>query len=123
MKILSKLAPLTFFAPLLAFAQVGNFRGFETFVGNVTGFINNVVVPFIFALAFLAFIWGMFKTFILGGSDEEKQEEGKKLMMYSVVGFVLMVSIWGIVNFVSGSFGFQGQNIQAIPNVPSRATD
>jgi hypothetical protein len=76
------------------------------------------LVPGIFAIAFLSFIWGMAQTFILGGSDEEKQKQGKSLMIYSIAGFVIMVSLWGIVNLVAKSFGFQGQNVGDIPNLP-----
>lgn len=121
MKFLSLLAPavLFVFAPSAAFAAatlgVGNMTGATTFIGNIVGFMNNVLVPAIFALAFLVFLWGMFNTFILGGGDEEKQEKGKQLMVYSIVGFVVMISLWGIVNFVTNSLGFGGGTIQ-MPN-------
>lgn len=120
MKKISKLAPLTFFAPFFAFAQTAPaaFGGIGTAIANFTTFLNERVVPFIFALAFLVFIWGMFKTFILGGSDEDKQKEGKQLMMWAIIGFVVMVSLWGIVNIFANGLGLQGQNIQQIPNLP-----
>ena len=120
MKKISKLAPLTFFAPFFAFAQAGpaSFDGIGAAIANFTIFLNERIVPFIFALAFLVFIWGMFKTFILGGSDEEKQKEGKQLMLWAIIGFVVMVSLWGIVNIFANGLGFQGQSIQAIPNLP-----
>lgn len=118
MKILSRLLPLSFFAPLFAFAAPGELATVSNFLKNITVFMNGTLVPLIFAIAFLAFLWGMFKTFILGGSDGEQQEAGKQLMMYSIAGFVIMVSLWGIVNLVSQGFGFQGQEIQNIPNLP-----
>ncbi len=83
---------------------------------NVLTFINNILVPTIFALAFLVFIWGVFKTFIMGGHDEEKQSEGKSLMIYAIIGFVVMVSVWGIVNLVAGGFGLNTDTgLQQIP--------
>lgn len=119
MKTLFRLLPLTAFAPLFALAQAGNLNEVSGFIRNIITFINNTLVPAIFAIAFLVFLWGMFKTFILGGHDEEKQSEGKKLMVYAIAGFVIMVSLWGIVNLVARGFGFQGENIQNIPNVPT----
>lgn len=116
MKIAFRLLPLAFFAPLFALAQFG---GINTFLGKIIEFMNNVLVPLVFALAFLVFLWGMFKTFILGGGDEDKQKEGKQLMMYSIAGFVVMVSLWGIVNLLAGGFGFSGERIQNVPNLPS----
>ena len=36
-----------------------------------------VAVPLIFAVAFIVFIWGVFKFFILGGGNEEQREGGR----------------------------------------------
>ena len=120
MKKLSKIAPFTFFVPFLAFAQTSPaaFGGVGTAIANFTTFLNERIVPFIFAIAFIVFLWGMFTTFIIGGSNEEKQKEGKQLMLWAIIGFVIMVSLWGIVNIFANGLGFQGQNIQAIPNLP-----
>lgn len=120
MKILSRLLPLTFLMPFLALAQgaPGNLTGVATFLRNIVSFMNGVLVPAIFALAFLMFIWGMFKFFILGGHDTEKQEEGKSLMLYAIIGFVVMISLWGIVNLVASGFGFDGQGPQNLPTGP-----
>jgi hypothetical protein len=119
MKILSRLLPFTAFLPMLAFAQnPGELTDITNFVKNITVFMNGTLVPFIFAIAFLVFLWGMFKTFILGGHDAEAQESGKQLMMYAIAGFVVMVSLWGIVNLVARGFGFSGQQLQQIPDLP-----
>ena len=86
---------------------------------NLITFMNSVLVPFVFALAFLVFIWGMFKAFILGGSDEAKQSEGKALMFYAIIGFVVMVSLWGIVNLLAEGFGLTGNTINdKVPTLP-----
>lgn len=119
MKLLSRLLPLTLFAPLFALAA-GELTGIQQFIQNIIAFMNNTLVPAIFALAFLVFLWGMFTTFILGGGDEEKQKKGKQLMMYAIAGFVIMVSLWGIVNLVARAFNFQNtETIQNIPNLPT----
>lgn len=107
--------------PVVALAaDVPDFTGgnFGDFFRNLVDFMNGVLVPFVFALAFLVFIWGMFKAFILGGSDEAKQSEGKALMFYAIIGFVVMVSLWGIVNLVADGFGLSGEGVQNIPDLP-----
>jgi hypothetical protein len=104
MKKLIRFAPFTLFMPLLASAQL-DLTYFETSGGGIADLIGNVLVPLVFGIAVLMFLWGVFKAFILGGSDEEKQKEGKQLMVYAIVGFVLMVALWGIVSLVVDIFG------------------
>ncbi len=70
---------------------------------SLIGVLNTVVVPVVFALAFIVFLWGVFQAFILNGANEEKRQEGSKFVFWSIIGFVVMVSIWGLVNLV-GSF-------------------
>jgi hypothetical protein len=114
MKKLVRLLPLVLLMPLVSFAALvnpgnaGEFDGLRNFFAKLTAFMNGTLVPAVFALAFLVFIWGMFKTFILGGHDEEKQGEGKQLMMYAILGFVIMISLWGIVTIIADSLGLQG---------------
>lgn len=103
------------FTPLITLAQFGEI---DTFIGKITSFINDVAIPLIFAIALVVFIWGMFWFFIAKtGSDKDK---GKNLAIYAVVAFVLMVSIWGIVNLIAGGLGFSGESVQNIPSVPAR---
>ena len=70
--------------------------------------INNVLVPVLFAVAFIVFLWGAFQTFILGANSEEVKEKGKNLMLYGLIGFFVMVSLWGLVNILTGTVDFGG---------------
>ena len=112
-------AGLVAFTPVLALAQFGEVN---TFIGNISGFINSVLIPLVFAIALLVFMWGAFKFFIMKGNDPDAQKEGRDLMLYAVIGFVMMVSIFGIVNLIAGGLGLSdgnNQNIENIPNVPT----
>jgi hypothetical protein len=103
---------------LPAFALAQDFGQLETFVGGFSSFINSTLIPLVFGIALLVFLWGVFKYFILGGSDESKRESGKHLMLYSVIGFVVMVSIWGIVNLASSVLPGD-KTLKDLPNTPS----
>ena len=120
-KITSSLTVLALIVlPSVAFAQFGEI---DNFISKISLFIQNRLIPLVFAVALLMFIWGMFKFFILGGDDEENRGKGKQLMLYSIAGFVLMVSIFGIVNLIANGLGFSDEeNIQNIPNVPTSNT-
>lgn len=95
--------------PLLAFAQVTNIT---SAAGAVTQIINGVLVPLVFAVAFLIFIWNVVRYFIAGAGD--KKEEAKSLIIYSVIGFFVMVAVWGLVNILLGTFNLN----QNVPNLP-----
>jgi len=105
-----------FVLPVMVSAQ--NFGQVDTFFGKISGFINETLIPLVFGLALLVFVYGMFNYFILGGASDDSREKGRRLIMWSVIGFVMMVSIWGIVNMVAG--GLFPDNTP--PNMPSGLT-
>ena len=88
-------AAALFALPLVASAQA---QTFKSFTAKVVDLINSAVVPLIYALAFLVFIIGMVRFFFLGG--EEGREKGKKFMLWGIIGFVVLFSVWGIVNLL-----------------------
>jgi len=89
------------------------------FFDGIMAFINDILIPLVFALALIVFMWGMFRFFILGGHNEDDKEKGKSLMLWAIVGFVLMVSIFGVVNLIAGGLGFSGENLDNLPEVPN----
>lgn len=109
---------IAFILPVVSHAaEVARFQEVRNIFGQVTDFINTILVPFVFAAAFIVFLYGIFKTFILGASEEEKQKEGKQLMLYSVIGFVFMLSIWGIVNLFAEGLGLNETGPSFVPTV------
>jgi len=110
-----------FMFPVITLAGNGGIAGGEdgeigTFLGNVLGFIDSVVIPFILAIGFLVFIWGIFKYFILGGANDEAKESGKSLIMYAIGGFVVILAFWGIVNIISNGLGLE-DSLDSTPTV------
>lgn len=111
------LASFAVLTPMLALAQFGEI---DDFLDDISTFINSTLIPLVFAAALLMFIFGMFRYFIMGGSDDEARKKGKNLMLWSLIGFVAMVSIFGAVNLVANGLGFsKEENVQNIPNVPT----
>lgn len=101
------MAPLgaLFLAPVLAFAQSPNqtVDSAQELSRFVILFINNILVPLVFAAAFLVFIIGVFKYFIRGSSDDKARAEGAKYMLGAIIGFFLMISVWGLVRILTGT--------------------
>lgn len=94
---------IAFMVPSVSYAAINNVSDAGSFVINT---INNVLVPVLFAVAFIVFLWGAFQTFIWGANSEEVKEHGKNLMIYGLIGFFVMVSIWGLVNILTGTISF-----------------
>jgi hypothetical protein len=67
--------------------------------------IAAAVIPLIFTLAFLFFLWGMVQ-YIRNADNEKKREESKKFIYYGIIGLTVMVGVWGIVRIVNDTFGF-----------------
>ncbi len=60
------------------------------------------IVPVLFSLAFLFFIFGLARYLIVGQGNEESREKGKKVMIYGLAGLVVMFLLWGIINLLLG---------------------
>lgn len=75
---------------------------------NIIIIINNVLVPLLFAVAFIVFLYGIAKAYIFSIGDAEAVKKGHTLMLWGLIGFVVMISIWGLVNVVANTFGLAG---------------
>lgn len=107
------LAALTMFSvPAFAFAQTSRITAM---VDDFITFINVYVVTLIFAIAFIVFLWGVFKYFILGGGNEESRNEGKQFIMYGLIGFVIMISLWGLVAIANTTLGLNNNTRPCLP--------
>ena len=61
------------------------------------------IIPLIFGLAFLFFLWGVLK--FIRASDSNKQAEAKKIIWAGLIGLFVMTSVWGIISIVSRTLG------------------
>ena len=86
-----------------------------SFLNQFIYLIDSILVPLLFALAFIVFLYGIYQYFILGGANEEKRDIGKQFMVWGFIGFFVMVSVWGIVNLLTGSFGLDSQTRPQLP--------
>jgi hypothetical protein len=76
----------------------------ESFFGKVVVEIINPIILLLAAVAFVAFLWGVFE-FIVHAGDEGKRAEGKSAIMWGLVGLVIIFGAYGIINLALGTFG------------------
>ncbi len=72
-----------------------------TLIERVIGYLNQILFLLI-ALSVVVFVYYVFKYFIRADSD--KKEAGS-YVMYSVIGFFVILSMWGLVNILQNTFG------------------
>jgi uncharacterized membrane protein YidH (DUF202 family) len=95
---------MDFFSTKIAYAAGQSLNGF---IGNVDSVIINPLISFLFALAILFFLYGVLK-FVLNQENEEKKTEGKSHMLWGIIGIVIMLGVWTILNIVLNTFGITG---------------
>jgi hypothetical protein len=77
-------------------------------VGNILDFLTCLIVkslvPLLFALATVGFIWGVIQM-VINPEDSEKRKQGKQYMIWGIIGIFVMLSIFGLVQIISNTFG------------------
>jgi len=63
------------------------------------------IIPFLGAVAFLVFVWGIAR-FIKSAGSEKEIKDSKNLIVWGVIGLFVLITIWGIVAFLQSEFGF-----------------
>jgi hypothetical protein len=84
----------------------------------ITCLITNSVVPLIFALALVMFIWGVVQ-YVINSDEEAKKEKGRQFMIWGIIALTVMVSVWGLVRVLGDTFGIDSN---FIPQVKSTST-
>lgn len=96
--------------PHVAYAET-----FDQFISNVYTLIVNPLILFLFALATAYFLYGAAK-FFFNQENEEKRSEGKKHMIYGIIGMAVMMGVFTILNIIISTFGIKGVNPSASPS-------
>lgn len=98
--------------PVLAFAQgtipptntSSGTKNLSDLVIKIIGYLNQFLV-LLMAVAVLVFVWHIFQYYIKPNDDRAK---AGSYVMYSLLGFFVIFSMWGLVNILSNTFGIRG---------------
>jgi len=81
----------------------------DSFIANVNKQIINPLILLLFALALVYFLYGVFE-FISNQTNEEKKTIGKNHMIWGIIGIVIMMGVFTIMNIIMNTFNIDGIN-------------
>jgi len=89
-----------FFLPFIVFAQ----SRIDTFLENIKAEILRPLIALMVIVALIVFAWGIIE-WIYGADNDKKVEQGKKHIIYSIIGFSIIFGVWAILNTICNLIG------------------
>ena len=68
-------------------------------IKTVTREVINPTIALMIALGILIFTWGIFR-FVSNAEDPEELDRAKRQIIWSLLGFVIMILVFGIINLI-----------------------
>jgi len=99
MKIIKKIIPFGLMAMPFAAGAVESANDLFNLVEEILG----KLAPMLIAVAVIILLVAIV-NYIRAGEEEEKRDKAKSLMIYGIIGLFVMVSLWGLVAILSGTF-------------------
>lgn len=95
-----KASIVSLFVPAITFAATR--KTLKDILGEVVVYLD-LALKVLMGLAVLYFVWTIIQYFISPSSSEKRKEAGS-YVLYSVIGFFVIISFWGIVNVLTATF-------------------
>lgn len=101
---------VTLTLPVMAFAQVGAVTqcsnggapGIASVICTIYHIIQ-IVIPVLILGAVAYFIWGIVQ--FITAHDAEEKGEARSSMVHGIIGFAVILGLWGLVNVLLNTFG------------------
>ena len=71
----------------------------EEILFNIQLYILRPLIGLMLIIAMIVFAWGIIE-WIYGADSEDKVSQGKRHVIYSIIGFVLIAGVWAILNTI-----------------------
>lgn len=83
-------------------------KGITDIIDAAFSIVKDVLIPLAFALCLLYFFWGVVKYLRSSAGSDNAAEEGRRIMVWGIVGLFVASSIWGIVSFIQKELTLKG---------------
>lgn len=87
------------FMPLVTYAD--NIKDLKGLITYVVGILNSIV-PLLFALALVGFIWGIVKY--IYAASPQALGEARNYIIFSIIAIAVMLSVWGLALMLKNTF-------------------
>ena len=103
--ILVGLLPFSFASAdtLTNICTAASMKSIEGIINWGTCVLSRSVIPLLFALAVVGFIYGVIKYY-LNPENEEERKKGKSFIIGGLIALFIMVAMWGIVGIFTTTF-------------------
>ena len=82
--------------------QEKTIKGYVDYLGCET---QRVVLPFIIAIALVAFVWGV-TVIVRDPASEESQKKGRIFILWGIIGFFVITSVYALIAILRRTVGF-----------------
>jgi hypothetical protein len=108
------------FAPAVAFAQAPQYprrvTNLQDLINLFIAIIDRGLIPLLFAVALIYFLYNVYEY--IKNPDLEALYKGK--IFFGIIGLAIMVSVWGLVNLVVGTFNLPANQININQIIPKQ---
>ena len=74
------------------------------FLNLINRIILNPLILLAFAVASIVFFWGVLQ-FIASETSDDNREKGKRKIFWGLFGMFIMISAYGLIRLITGTFG------------------
>ncbi len=84
-----------------------------SFVSTLNEVIFYPLIALLAGVAFVIFLWGC-AEYIMNANNPAAREKGVKHITYGIIGLVVMMSAWAILEIAAATFGVEG-SLEDVP--------
>ena len=92
---------------------IANFHSTIDIVNYVTCMINRALIPLLITAGLIFFIYHIVR--FIGAADDAKRADAKMYMLWGIIAFAIIVTVWGLVKILGGALGIT----TVIPQFPT----
>ena len=94
----------------IAYAQQSS-QTLQGILGKIYTYIINPAIVTLFAVALVIFFYGVIIYLRDAGKEGDAVKKGKAHMIWGIVGFVIMIGVYGIINLLIRTFNITGVTV------------